>query len=60
MTMAKFQHVDSTGRLQFWVDDREITVTGEPTEVKDAAAIRFLESCPMVKQVSDKGKGTDS
>lgn len=57
--MAKFQHVDPTGRFQFWIDDREITVDGKGVEVTDPREVAWLDSCPMVKR-ADKAKETDS
>lgn len=57
--MAKFQHVDPTGRLQFWIADREVVIDGKPTDVSDPQEVAWLDSCPMVKR-ADKAKETDS
>jgi hypothetical protein len=54
--MPCFQHVDSTGRLQFWIADSEVTVTADPVEIDDPALIRALDSCPFVKRVDKPSK----
>lgn len=54
--MPRFQHVDPTGRLQFWTGDREHVIDAEPVEVSDPQAVAYLDACPFVKRATVKTK----
>lgn len=49
-----FEHVDKTGRFQFWHDDEEHVVDKSGFETDDRRVIALLDECPFVRRKAAK------